>query len=379
MSPTDRFEMRRATLHLGERHLAGASGAFDVHFFRDLAQGTTAMSISTGRLDGAEPLLARVHSSCVTSECLMGRDCDCAEQLEGALARIAAEERGVVFYLLQEGRGAGLTAKARDRMMVQASGHRITTFDAYRVMGLPADLRSYDGVASMARLLDLRAPMRLLTNNPEKVAAVGEALDAEKLVLAGSEPLRSGSSPFNRHYLDAKQATGHGLGLDDRPGEAQPPRRPRVFEPFALGANGRDPGDRVVTASYFLPIGLEGTASPEPPVWFRASVLFDRSRSQESVLLAPLRPDDAPRPDEAAVARDAARVEQTIEMELLDRLPFRGAAFEAGDGSAAARPDGGTLVQTDGRARLAAALRSLSERGEGAVEVRFDEHAGARP
>jgi hypothetical protein len=76
---------------------------------------------------------------------------------------------------MQEGRGAGFVAKALDRMLVQASGHCLTTFDAYGELGLPDDRRAYGAVAAMARLLRIRAPLRLLSNNPEKVAALRAA------------------------------------------------------------------------------------------------------------------------------------------------------------------------------------------------------------
>ncbi len=366
MSPSARFQIRKATLHLGERRLAEARGVFDVHFFRDLAQRTTAMAISTGVLDRAEPLLARVHSSCVTSECLMGRDCDCAEQLEAALATMAEAGRGVVFYLLQEGRGAGLSAKARDRMMVQASAHRLTTFDAYHAMGLPADLRSYEVVALMARLLGVCAPIRLLTNNPDKLSAVGAALATEKLELAPPLALHGEHSPYNRHYLEAKRSTGHALGEAEPAADAQPPVRPRVFEPFALPGEER----QVVTASYFLPVGLARSPSARAhPVWFRASVLYDRERTDTVIRLSPLAAErvsgaEVVEPESALAAR-LSPVEEVVEMGLLDRLPFREARLD-GAGRAG-------VVRSEGRRRLESALLRVDARGRGAVEVRFDE------
>jgi GTP cyclohydrolase II len=370
MTSAPRFQIRKATLHLGERRLAEARGVFDVHFFRDLARETTAMAISTGTLDRAEPVLARVHSSCVTSECLLGRDCDCAEQLEAALAMMAEAGRGVVFYLLQEGRGAGLSAKARDRMMVQASGHRLTTFEAYSAMGLPSDLRSYEVVAPMARLLGVRAPIRLLTNNPEKVAAVGAALATEKLEVASPIEVQGEASPFNHHYLEAKRSTGHALQRSGNAGDAQPPIRPHVFEPFAL------PGDasRVVTASYFLPIGLPGRASQEDrPVWFRASVLYDRERTETRMRLTPLAAEVGREADGAAYERALAErlmvAEEGVEMGLLDRLPFREAR--------SADVQTGGVVRSEGRRRLESALRRIDDQGFGAVEVRFDERDGS--
>lgn len=329
------FEMSKSTLHLGEHRVAHAQGAFDVHFFRDLANETTAMAITVGDPTAGRPLLARVHSACVTSESLMGRDCDCREQLEGALATMARAGRGVLFYLLQEGRGAGLTAKARDRMMVQASGNRITTFEAYAAMGLPPDLRRYDLVAPMSRLLGVQAPLRLMTNNPEKAEAVAEVLATEKIDLLGIESIQGPTSPFNRDYLSAKQASGHALDAPSRLAGASPPVEVRVFDPVAL------PGDdrRVVTASYFLPVSLpaSGAAGVE---WFRMSVVYDRDREKESVLLS--RGEETLDLDELAHVR----------MGLLDRLPFPRAA---------------------GRAALADALQTIRERGSGAVSVVLDE------
>ena len=330
-----RFEISKSTLHLGEHRVAHAEGDFDVHFFRDLANETTAMAITVGDPSIGRPLLARVHSACVTSESLMGRDCDCREQLEGALATMARAGRGVLFYLLQEGRGAGLTAKARDRMMVQASGNRITTFEAYASMGLPADLRRYDLVAPMSRLLGVRAPIRLLTNNPEKAAAVGEALATEKIELLGTETIQAPSSPFNSDYLSAKQASGHALDSPSSLEGASPPVDVRVFDPVAL------PGDerRVVTASYFLPVTLPSTDA-DAVEWFRMSVVYDRDRERESIVLS--------RGEEEAAGAPVAHVR----MNLLDRLPFPRAA---------------------GRAALADALQTIRDRGQGAVSVVLDD------
>ncbi len=344
------LDIRKATLRLGELRLANARGAFDVHFFRDLANETSAMAISTGTLELGEPLLARVHSSCVTSECLMGCDCDCAEQLEGALGTMAEAGRGVVFYLLQEGRGAGLTAKARDRMIVQASENRVNTFEAYSSMGLPADLRSYDIVAPMSRMLGIRAPIRLLTNNPVKAAAVGEALRSEKIELAGLESIHGPSSEFNRDYLSAKQDSGHDLAIADRHAGALPPFPVRVFEPFALPGNAR----RVVTASYFLPVALPADVTEEEgTTWFRMSVVYDRDSERESVLLSlGDGTTDAPLP-----------MENTVTMGLLDRLPFLQAAL--GEETRESR--------AQGRPALERALLAIRERGLGAVQIHFDE------
>src|SRR5262249_56165192 len=98
-----------------------------------------------------------------------------AEQVEGGLAAIAAAGRGVLFYLTQEGRGAGFAAKARDRMLVQASGHRLTTFEAYDRLGLGHDQRRYEEVAAACRLLGVTARLRARTHHPHNLDSLRAA------------------------------------------------------------------------------------------------------------------------------------------------------------------------------------------------------------
>jgi GTP cyclohydrolase II len=339
--------LRNATLHLGRRPFATPYANFEVHFFRDLAAERTAMAIVCGDLEGREPLLSRVHSSCLTSECLMGRDCDCAEQLEGALAMIARAGRGVVFYLMQEGRGAGLSAKARDRMIVQASGNQKTTFEAYAEMGLPADLRHYGELAPICGLLGIRGSLCLLTNNPEKATAVSKVLASEGIALSSIEQIQGPTSPFNRDYLGAKFDLGHSL---DRPGTAigaLPPGTVDIFEPRPLVE-----GSTVaLMASYFLPVGLpsNAAATAHDVEWFRSSVVFDPETARESIVLA----WDAP------VVRDAPSVSiagPRITMSLRDRLPGASAA---------------------GRVSLVDALLGIRDREGGSVVVDFDDNVSS--
>jgi 3,4-dihydroxy 2-butanone 4-phosphate synthase / GTP cyclohydrolase II len=270
-------------------------GAFRGHVFHNLATGRPALALAHGDVQGAAPLLARVHSSCITGEVYAGCDCDCAEQLDGALRRIAAAGRGVLFYLVQEGRGAGFAAKARDRMLVQASGNRLTTFDAYAQMGLPADSRRYDEVAAMGRALGVAAPLVLLTNNPDKVTSLtglGVAID-------GTAPLPPGVSSFNRHYLAAKRRSGHTIAAGDG-SLARPPA------PVELVAAARLAGapHLLHVASYFLPVRLV------PPAWFRVHVYLDTAAGLERVVLAHGTADRAP----------LLRVERDV---LRERLPLR--------------------------------------------------------
>ncbi len=303
--------MSRARLHatllsLGDRPLATAHGRFRAHVFRNLETRSFAVALVRGDPTGSEPLLARVHSSCVTSESWCGCDCDCAAQLHEALRRIAAADRGVLFYLQQEGRGAGFAAKARDRMLVQASGHRLTTFEVYEQMGLLGDHRRYDEVASACRLLGVRAPLRLLTNNPEKRAA----LEAEKLAVEEVVALASRPSPFNLHYLASKSRSGHALAAPAR-GElpAEPPEAVTAFAPHPL------PGaERFLRlASYLLPVRFEREGTPH---WFRVNVHYDREEHRERVVLSVVG-EGAGRPGTAVAVQSEA---------ILDRFRERGTA-----------------------------------------------------
>jgi GTP cyclohydrolase II len=230
------------------------------------------LAVATGALAGPAPVLARVHSSCVTSEAYGACDCDCAEQLDAALAHVAAAGRGLVFYLAQEGRGFGFPAKARDRMLVQASRQRLTTFDAYTEMGLPRDGRRYEHVARACRLLGVTAPLCLITNNPEKLAA----LAADGVALDGTVVLDGTTSPFNSHYLAAKSDSGHTLGA---PGAgvvaAELPEAVEAFAPHPLP----DAPRFLRLATYLLPVRLRALA------WFRLHLYFDRVVGAERVVL----------------------------------------------------------------------------------------------
>lgn len=264
-------------LALGSRALPTVHGDFVVHVFRSLVTRDCVLAATMGDPTGAAPLLARIHSSCVTSEAYGGGDCDCAQQLDTALARIARAGRGAVFYLMQEGRGAGFLAKARDRMIVQASGNRLTTFEAYAQMGIEKDGRRYHEVGFACRLLGVTAPLTLLTNNPDKVAA----LETEGVRIANVVPLREEPSPLNAAYLAAKSRAGHAL-----PEAATVPALLPVpvtcIEPSPLD----DAPHLVHVASYLLPVlARHGTGSRQPH-WFWVHAYHDAAAGRERVLLA---------------------------------------------------------------------------------------------
>jgi GTP cyclohydrolase II len=151
-----------------------------------------------------DDLLVRVHSECWTGEVLRSHKCDCREQLDEALRAIAAEGRGVVVYLRQEGRGIGLGNKIR-AYALQEQGH--DTVDANRILGFADDARTYDVAAAM--LADLGVSrVALMTNNPKKV----DGLRAHGVEVARRVPLSVAPNVHNADYLAVKaKKMGHDL------------------------------------------------------------------------------------------------------------------------------------------------------------------------
>ncbi|MDR2674462.1 MAG: GTP cyclohydrolase [Opitutaceae bacterium] len=246
-SPDDR-PLHGQTLHIASCALDLRFGAFRAHIFQDIIDKHYIIALVHGDIRGAETLYTRLHSSCVTSETLRGIDCDCVQQLEGALEIIAKKGRGILFYLMQEGRGVGYTGKARDRMLVQASLDRLDTFQAYAAMGLRKDHRNYDNISHICHLLGITASFIVLTNNPDKL----DALRAQGINVAAAEPIEFEPSPFNLAYLTSKATGGHHL---TRPAasdieRALPPEPVTAFRPHALARARRF----ICTAGYFLPI-----------------------------------------------------------------------------------------------------------------------------
>ena len=147
-------------------------------------------------------VLTRVHSSCFTGEVLGSLRCDCRAQLDAAMARIAAEGRGVIVYLVQEGRGIGLGNKVR-AYQLQDEGH--DTVDANLALGFDADHRSYDLAAGILADLGVGS-VRLMTNNPQKIAG----LESTGVVVDAQESHWVGATEHSQSYLDAKKSKlGH--------------------------------------------------------------------------------------------------------------------------------------------------------------------------
>ena len=159
-------------------------------------------AIAYGEVVGQEGLLTRVHSECFTGEVLHSLKCDCREQLDFAMRAIVEEGAGLVIYLRQEGRGIGLGNKIRAYALQEEKG--ADTVDANRLLGFEDDLRRYH--AATAILEDLQVPsVRLLTNNPQKLAALtAEGVRAERV------PVLVSPGRDNEHYLSTKrERMGH--------------------------------------------------------------------------------------------------------------------------------------------------------------------------
>ncbi|PJE95097.1 bifunctional 3,4-dihydroxy-2-butanone-4-phosphate synthase/GTP cyclohydrolase II [Streptomyces carminius] len=190
--------------------LPTAHGDFRAHGYRSTADGVEHVALVAGDVDGAEDVLVRVHSECLTGDVFGSRRCDCGPQLQDSLRRVAAEGRGVVVYLRgHEGRGIGLLSKLR-AYQLQEAGH--DTLDANLELGLPADARDYAAAAQMLADLGVRS-LRLMTNNPDKTAA----LTRHGLRVTGREPMPVQAGEHNLRYLRTKRdRMGHDLPwLDD--------------------------------------------------------------------------------------------------------------------------------------------------------------------
>jgi 3,4-dihydroxy 2-butanone 4-phosphate synthase/GTP cyclohydrolase II len=236
------------TIYIANCVLDTRYGLFRAYVFQDIIDKHYIIALAHGDISTAATLYTRLHSSCVTSETLRGCDCDCVQQLEGAFKVIAEKGNGVLFYLLQEGRGVGYVGKARDRMLVQASLDQISTFAAYAAMGLKKDHRNYENISDICYLLGIKASWIVLTNNPDKVAALRD----QGLVVTDTEALEFEPSPFNLAYLTSKAAGGHILKrpIESLIKRALPPEPVKPFRPYALPEARRF----IYSASYFLPM-----------------------------------------------------------------------------------------------------------------------------
>jgi len=208
----DLVEYRRRHERLVERgasvRLPTEYGEFTAVAFREKLTGKTHVALVRGDVDGAENVLVRVHSECLTGDVFHSLRCDCGEQLEQALAQINAEGAGVLLYMAQEGRGIGLINKLR-AYELQEQG--LDTVEANLELGFPADARDY-GIGNQI-LADLGlTTIRILTNNPKKLTGI----DGFGLTVVEQVPIEVPPNDENRRYLAAKRSKlGHRLHHQD--------------------------------------------------------------------------------------------------------------------------------------------------------------------
>jgi 3,4-dihydroxy 2-butanone 4-phosphate synthase/GTP cyclohydrolase II len=208
----DLVEYRRRHEKLVERgasvRLPTEHGDFTAVAFREKLNGKTHVALVKGDVEGAENVLVRVHSECLTGDVFHSLRCDCGEQLDQALAQIEAEGRGVLLYMAQEGRGIGLLNKLR-AYELQEQG--FDTVEANLELGFPADARDY-GIGNQI-LADLGlTTLRILTNNPKKLTGI----DGFGLSVVEQVPIEVPPNVENRRYLSTKRdKLGHRLHHQD--------------------------------------------------------------------------------------------------------------------------------------------------------------------
>ena len=180
-------------------------GEFTMHGFEELRSGQEHVALSMGIINDGAPVLARVHSECLTGDALFSQRCDCGPQLQAAMQAVQAKGRGVIVYLRQEGRGIGLINKIR---AYQLQDQGLDTVEANVALGLPVDARDFVLAKHILDYLQV-ASVHLMTNNPQKVATLNRVgIDVVERV-----PLEVGQNSENAHYLSTKaQKLGHILG-----------------------------------------------------------------------------------------------------------------------------------------------------------------------
>jgi 3,4-dihydroxy 2-butanone 4-phosphate synthase / GTP cyclohydrolase II len=197
----DLIEYRRRHEKLVERttsvRLPTAYGEFTAVAFREKLTGKHHVALVKGDVAGAEGVLVRVHSECLTGDVFHSLRCDCGEQLERALMQLGKEDRGVLLYMAQEGRGIGLLNKLK-AYELQENG--LDTVEANLELGFPADARDW-GIGNQI-LADLGlTTIRILTNNPKKISG----LEGYGLTVVEQVPIEVPPNDENRRYLLAKR------------------------------------------------------------------------------------------------------------------------------------------------------------------------------
>jgi 3,4-dihydroxy 2-butanone 4-phosphate synthase/GTP cyclohydrolase II len=183
-------------------------GDFQLHAYRQTTTGEEHLALVKGTWDPKEPVLVRVHSSCVTGDIFGSCRCDCGPQLHKAMEMIEQEGRGVIVYMQQEGRGIGLLNKLKAYKLQEQGAD---TVEANLMLGFDMDARDYGIGAQILHELGVRK-MRLLTNNPRKrTGLVGYGLE-----IVENLPIEIPANAHNSEYLRTKkEKMGHSLKLGE--------------------------------------------------------------------------------------------------------------------------------------------------------------------
>jgi len=208
-----RLRSERLVERIAEFQMPTEHGVFKGIAYESKHDNIAHVALVLGDIGDGNDILVRVHSECLTGDALRSVRCDCGAQRDAAMAAIAHEGRGVFLYLHQEGRGIGLANKLRAYALQDAGAD---TVEANLALGLPADKRDY-GIGSQI-LADVGVrQMRLLTNNPRKIAG----LEGFGLHITARVPIQTVPTPYNAHYMDTKRdKMGHMFAAAGTKGDA---------------------------------------------------------------------------------------------------------------------------------------------------------------
>ncbi|WP_020207991.1 GTP cyclohydrolase II [Gilvimarinus chinensis] len=182
-------------------------GMFVMHGFSDDRLDKEHIVLTMGEISDGEPVLARVHSECLTGDALFSMRCDCGPQLQAAMHKLSIVGRGAIFYLRQEGRGIGLLNKVKAYHLQDCGAD---TVEANEQLGFGADMRDYSILKPMMDHLNIHA-LKLMTNNPRKVNALQEM----GIEIVERIPHQTGRNPHNAKYLETKKGKLGHLFEDD--------------------------------------------------------------------------------------------------------------------------------------------------------------------
>ncbi len=197
-----RMQHERLIEKTAEADLPTKYGHFKIIVYKNIVDDFEHVALVKGKITKDEPVLVRVHSSCLTGDILGSLRCDCGDQLHAAMEMVEKEGRGVVLYMQQEGRGIGLTNKIK-AYNLQDKGY--DTVEANIKLGFKPDLRNY-GIGAQI-LVDLGIKkMKLMTNNPKKIVG----LEGYGLEIVDRVPIEADPNDVNKCYLETKKVKmGH--------------------------------------------------------------------------------------------------------------------------------------------------------------------------